>query len=143
MDDKRSRGFQDGERALTSRSVVALCAAAALITLDYILAAVAYLFIPPGEWLFVVWLFALIAGIAYRQRWLIFVVQSVITILLTYRMVQSFQTEGIQTSGSEIGSLLFISALLVLGYVFAWLIARALPGRPWFSRPKDDPAIGS
>jgi hypothetical protein len=121
------------------RRILAAGALVALVAIDYALVAVTFFDKPqPAEWLLGIGLVAFAVAVVLRLRWLILVVQGVIAAVVAYRLAYQPERQVIQTSASDIGSLLFMIGLLLLAFVLARLVARALPREPWFSQSSAD-----
>ena len=101
-----------------------LMAAVALAALDWlILVAFFYARSSGTEFVPIAMVIGVLAAIWLRQRWLLFVVQSIVTLLMLISLVEL---------GADLKAVDVISAvgLSALGYALAWLVARAISLRP-------------
>lgn len=113
------------------RLAVAAIAAVLLIGLDYMIVAASFLGEPrPGEIMLIALALVMAVAVWLRRRWIVFLMQSAVAVLMLARLVQSLGS-SIQVNSSMSPAMGYVAfaVQLALGYVLAWLIARAIPRR--------------
>lgn len=100
-----------------------VAAAVALVLLDYFIVAAAFLGEPtPGEWLLGLGLLAAVAGVALRQRWLLFATENVVLIVA----LASAARVTLRHQGRlDLAHLAYYLLVLLLGNLLIWPMARA------------------
>jgi len=126
------------------KAAVAIIAGVILVGIDWLLLATAFLYSPtPADWIGVVGLLAFSVAISLRIRWLIFVIQNAVTILLIVRTIQYFQSDLPREYGLLSVQSAFVVASILITNFLAWLVARALPQRSWTNALREhQPTIG-
>ena len=121
-----------------ARRIIGACAAVALAVVDYLLLAVSFLYRPePAEWLLIAGLVIFLTAVVLRLGWLLLLMQAVVTAIVVYRIFDRPSPQTIQTSGSDVTSILFIVSVLVVAFALAWSVVRALPRHRWRDDPRD------
>ena len=133
---------------MRARIIIGALAFVALMALDWFLLAVAFLYAPTdmivaAEWIGSIGLLAMVIAVATRWRWLLFAVQSGMTILLATRIVQTLLSPYEQYNDVGLPSLLFGLFTIVAINFLAWLVARGLPQSSWSTVfRRDHSAVG-
>lgn len=121
MEEKRTRDFGRGVAREPVKITLAVIAGMALAVIDYLIVVAAFLYRPAtGEALFPAVALLVIAAMVLKQRWLVYLAQSPVAALILLRVFEPGERV-------ELGDLPLAVLWIVLGYVLAWLIARAIP----------------
>lgn len=107
------------------KSIISITAAIALATMDLIITGAAFIADRSkiAEMILIVVAFTALAAVFFRRRWLIFIAQNIVSILIVAQVIRY----GKRIKATDIGVAI---GLIVFGNTLAWLIARSIPQTP-------------
>jgi hypothetical protein len=112
---------------VNTKFLIAVLAFIALVSLNFFISVLVFLYSASFQISFLVgWLVIMTVGLLLRRSWCIYVAQSIVTALITARMYQYIVGGYHLEQGNNPVSLIFGIITIVVGYLLAWCIARAI-----------------
>lgn len=113
-----------------ARVAIAVFASVALGAMDLFVMSVAFLYRPGlGGWVIGTVLIGFALALVLRAKWLVLLVQNLVTAVLLYRATEYSLLELDQRRDANVTSLVVLIGIITLGNLLAWLVARALPAK--------------